>query len=52
MSDSAILGVHEGQFVEYDSSILSPLGNVVNKNGLEGKVVHVVDDGNVVIFIK
>jgi len=51
MSDGAVLGVHEGQLVEYDSSTLSPLGIVVNKDGLKGREVLVVDDGNAVVLI-
>jgi len=51
MSDGAVLGVHEGQLVEYDSSTLSPLGIVVNQEGLDGKEVFVVDNSSAVVLI-
>jgi len=51
MSDGAVLGVHEGQLVEYDSSTLSPLGIVVNTEGLDGKEVLVVDNSSIVVLI-
>mmetsp|Transcript_13644 Transcript_13644/g.38397 ORF Transcript_13644/g.38397 Transcript_13644/m.38397 type:complete len:686 (-) Transcript_13644:468-2525(-) len=38
MADGKVLGLHEGQLVEYDAETLSPLGVVVTKDQLTAKI--------------
>lgn len=49
--DDKVLGVHEGQLVEYDAETLSPLGIVLDKEHLAGREV-VVADGEVLMLMK
>lgn len=51
MSDGKVLGVHEGQIVEYDASTLSPLGIVVNSKELGNREVLVVDDSRALVLV-
>jgi len=51
MADGAVLGVHEGQLVEYDSKTLSPLGIVINKKQMKNREVLVVEEGTAVVLI-
>lgn len=51
MRDGAVLGVHDGQIVEYDSETLSPLGIVVSEKELHGREVLVVDDSRAVVLV-
>ncbi len=51
MADNKVLGVHDGQIVEYDAETLSPLGIVVSKNEMENKEVLVVDDSKVLVLV-
>jgi hypothetical protein len=51
MTDGKVLGVHEGQIVEYDEETLSPLGIVVTKNELRKREVLVVDNSRAVVLI-
>ena len=37
MADDKVLGVHDGQMVEYDAGTLSPLGIVVNRKQMENR---------------
>lgn len=46
-----VLGVHEGQIVEYDAETLSPLGIVLDKEHLAGREV-VVADGEVLMLMR
>jgi hypothetical protein len=48
--DDKVLGVHEGQIVEYDSETLSPLGIVLDREQLAGREV-VVADGEVLMLV-
>lgn len=49
--DGKVLGVHEGQIVEYDAETLSPLGIVLDREHLAGREV-VVADGEVLMLMK
>ena len=51
MADGAVLGLHEGQLVEYDAETLAPLGIVVNQNTLAGREVLVIEDGTAVVLV-
>jgi hypothetical protein len=51
MNDGKVLGVHDGQIVEYDAVTLSPLGIVVNRKELKDREVLVVDDSKVVVLV-
>jgi len=51
MQDGRVLGLHEGQLVEYDAETLSPLGIVVNKKKLAGREVLVIEDGKAVVML-
>ncbi len=51
MADGRVLGVHEGQVVEYDAETLSPLGIVVDKDQLQGREMVVVGDGQALILV-
>jgi len=44
MKDGAVLGVHNGMIIEYDSSTLAPLGMVVSRDELKDRRVAVIDD--------
>ncbi|CAK0875478.1 unnamed protein product [Prorocentrum cordatum] len=44
MKDGAVLGVHNGMIIEYDPSTLAPLGMVVSRDELKGRLVAVIDD--------
>jgi len=48
--DDKVLGVHEGQVVEYDAETLSPLGIVLDRDQLAGREV-VVADGEVLMLL-
>ena len=51
MEDGCVLGVHEGQVVEYDASTLSPLGIVVNRKELKNREVLVVDNSKAIVLV-
>jgi len=51
MHDGKVLGVHEGQVVEYDAETLSPLGIVVNREYMKNREVLVVDDSKAVVLV-
>ena len=51
MIDGKVLGVHDGQIVEYDEKTLSPLGIVVNKEKLNNREVLVVDNSRALVLI-
>jgi hypothetical protein len=51
MQDGKVLGLHEGQIVEYDVETLSPLGIVVSKAALAGQEILVVAEGKAVIMV-
>lgn len=51
LSDGKVLGVHEGQIVEYDTSTLSPLGIVVSSKELGNREVLVVDDSRALVLV-
>jgi len=51
MADGAVLGLHQGQLVEYDPETLSPLGIVVDKNSLGDREVLVVEEGTAVVLV-
>jgi hypothetical protein len=51
MADGAVLGLHEGQLVEYDAETLSPLGIVVNQEKLKNRQVLVVEEGTAVVLV-
>merc|ERR1712008_88832 len=51
MADGAVLGLHEGQLVEYDKQTLSPLGLVVNSKQLKGREVLVVEEGTAIVLV-
>ncbi|CAK0819710.1 unnamed protein product [Prorocentrum cordatum] len=44
MKDGAVLGVHNGMIIEYDSTTLAPLGMVVSRDELKDRLVAVIDD--------
>mmetsp|Transcript_83067 Transcript_83067/g.267692 ORF Transcript_83067/g.267692 Transcript_83067/m.267692 type:complete len:613 (-) Transcript_83067:197-2035(-) len=44
MKDGAVLGVHNGMIIEYDSMTLAPLGMVVSRDELMERRVAVIDD--------
>mmetsp|Transcript_8795 Transcript_8795/g.12490 ORF Transcript_8795/g.12490 Transcript_8795/m.12490 type:complete len:609 (+) Transcript_8795:58-1884(+) len=45
LSSGRVLGVLNGMLIEYDSSTLAPLGLVLPKEDLLGKIIAVVDSG-------
>jgi hypothetical protein len=45
LSSGRVLGVLNGMLLEYDGSTLAPLGLVMSKEELLGKVIAVVDSG-------
>jgi len=51
MHDGAVLGLHEGQLVEYDKETLSPLGIVVNKKQMASREVLVIQQGTVLMLV-
>jgi len=51
MSDDKVLGVHEGQMVEYDTETLSPLGIVVTAKEMRNREVLVVDESKVLVLL-
>ena len=62
MSDGKVLGLHEGQLVEYDTETLSPLGVVVKKeqlmasndgedDGSQTKEILVVQDKSTLVLV-
>lgn len=51
MDDGRVLGVHEGQIVEYDDETLSPLGIVVSKKELKDREVLIVDNSRALVLI-
>jgi len=51
MEDGAVLGVHDGMIVEYDSELLSPVGIVVDKNALHNRDVMVVEGGKALLLV-
>lgn len=51
MSDGKVIGLHQGQLVEYDSETLSPLGIVVDKKALGGREVVVVEKGTALVLV-
>jgi hypothetical protein len=51
MQDGKVLGLHEGQLVEYDAETLSPLGIVVSKVALAGREILVVEEGKAVVMV-
>lgn len=51
ISDGKVLGVHEGQIVEYDAETLSPLGIVVNSKELGNREVLVVDNSRALVLV-
>lgn len=51
VSDGKVLGVHEGQIVEYDAETLSPLGIVVNNKELGNREVLVVDNSRALVLV-
>jgi len=46
MMDGAVLGLHEGYLMEYDSLTLAPLGLVADKEQLHDREVVVVGGNN------
>lgn len=52
MADGRVIGLHEGQVVEYDAETLSPLGIVVEKKALDGREVMVVQDGTAMVLVE
>lgn len=51
MADGAVLGLHEGQLVEYDPETLSPLGIVISKVHLAGREVLVLEEGKALLMV-
>ena len=51
MKCGSVLGLHEGQLIEYDASTLSPLGLVVDKKTLRDREVLVVEEGTAVVLV-
>jgi hypothetical protein len=51
MADGRVLGVHEGQVIEYDAETLSPLGIVVDREQLQGREMVVVGEGQALILV-
>lgn len=45
MNDGFVLGLQQGQIVEYDPDTLCPLGVVITREVLGGRKVYVVDSG-------
>lgn len=51
MADGAVLGLHQGQLVEYDPETLSPLGIVINQKNLGNRDVVVVEEGTALVLV-
>lgn len=51
MTDGRVLGVHEGQIVEYDEETLSPLGIVVTKKELNDREVLIVNESSTLVLV-
>lgn len=51
MADGKVIGLHQGQLVEYDSETLSPLGLVVPKEKLDNREVLVVEHGTALVLV-
>jgi hypothetical protein len=51
MADGKVIGLHQGQLVEYDAETLSPLGIVVNQKLLGGRTVMVVENGTALVLV-
>jgi len=51
MSDGKVIGLHQGQVIEYDEETLSPLGIVVSKEALGGREVVVVEHGSALVLV-
>ncbi len=51
MTDGKVLGVHDGQIVEYDEKTLSPLGIVKNAKELGNREVLIVENSSVLVLI-
>ena len=51
MADGKVIGLHQGQLVEYDADTLSPLGIVVNQKALGGRTVMVVESGTALVLV-
>ena len=51
MADGKVIGLHQGQVVEYDSETLSPLGIVVDKKKLGNREVVVVEKGTALVLV-
>ena len=51
MHDGRVLGVHDGQVVEYDAETLSPLGIVVSTKELRNREVLVVDNSKAIVLV-
>jgi len=45
MDNGAVLGIHDGMLLEYDAETLAPLGVLVSKEDLDGRMVEVAEDG-------
>uniref|UniRef100_A0A7S0D258 Calcineurin-like phosphoesterase domain-containing protein n=2 Tax=Amorphochlora amoebiformis TaxID=1561963 RepID=A0A7S0D258_9EUKA len=51
MANGAVLGVHDGLLVEYDSETHAPVGLLVDKEDMIGRHVHIDPDGETVRLI-
>lgn len=51
MADGKVIGLHQGQLVEYDTETLSPLGIVVNQKSLDSRTVMVVENGSALVLV-
>jgi len=51
MNDDKVLGVHDGQIVEYDETTLSPLGIVISKKEMGDREVLVVDNSRILVLV-
>ena len=51
MTDGKVLGVHEGQIVEYDEKTLSPLGIVKTRKELGNRELLIVENSSVLVLI-
>ena len=51
MADGKVIGLHQGQLVEYDAETLSPLGIVVNQKALGDRTVMVVESGTALVLV-
>ncbi len=51
MADGKVLGLHQGQLVEYDAETLSPLGVVVTEKQLGNREILVVQDRTTLVLV-